>query len=184
MSERSNLISKLQSNFKTRAAYIQAKVGTLVPSQIRALRIKSATPRQPELAFAAEMHQSRISTLETAGANPTLSTLSAIAAALRVGLKVEFVPFSEMLDWENRFSQDDFEVIPLDRDARFLNPTAVTGIVALRLTAPLSNVMTVTGINLTYEDSLQASEPLAPIDLVVAAAASGISVYGDDQYAN
>jgi transcriptional regulator with XRE-family HTH domain len=116
------LISKLQSDFKTRTAYIQAKVGTLVPSQIRALRMKSETPRQPDLAHAAEMHQSRISMLETAGSNPTLGTLSAIASALKVGLKVEFVPFSEMLAWENSFLQDEFKVETLDNDRAFLNP--------------------------------------------------------------
>ncbi len=120
MSERSSLISKLRSDFKARAAYIQAKVATLVPSQIRALRLKSNVPRQPDLAKAAEMHQSRISALETAGANPTLSTLSAIAAALNVGLKVEFVPFSEMLAWENSFSQDAFNPTRLDQDKKFL----------------------------------------------------------------
>lgn len=126
MSERSNLISKLQSDFRTRTAYIQAKVSTLVPSQIRALRLKSETPRQPDLAHEAEMHQSRISALETAGANPTLGTLSAIAAALKVGLKVEFVPFSEMLEWENQFSQDAFRVTSLDEDEAFLRPRAAT----------------------------------------------------------
>ncbi len=103
-------------------AYIQAKVSTLVPSQIRALRLKSEVPRQPDLARAAEMHQSRISMLETAGANPTISTLSAIAAALKVGLKIEFVPFSEMLTWENGFSQDTFHVTPLEHDAQFIHP--------------------------------------------------------------
>lgn len=101
---------------------MQAKVCTLVPSQIRALRLKSENPRQPDLAGAAEMHQSRISMLETPGANPTLATLSAIAAALHVGLKVEFVRMSEMLAWENGFSQDNFEVAPLDSDTDFLSP--------------------------------------------------------------
>ena len=122
MGERSGLISRLTSDFKTRSAYIQAKVGTLVPSQIRALRLKSEMPRQSDLANAAEMHQSRISMFETPGANPTISTLSAIAAALKVGLKIEFVPFSEMLDWENGFSQDQFAVTKIDDDAFFLNP--------------------------------------------------------------
>jgi transcriptional regulator with XRE-family HTH domain len=122
VNERSNLIAKLQSDFAARTAYIQAKVCTLVPSQIRALRLKSETNRQPDLAREAEMHQSRISALETAGANPTLGTLSAIASALRVGLRVEFVPFSEMLAWENRFSQDNFSVTKLDNDTAFLNP--------------------------------------------------------------
>lgn len=131
MNERSNLISKLQSDFKTRAAYIQAKVSTLVPSQIRALRLKSEIPRQPDLARAADMHQSRISMLETAGANPTLSTLSTIAAALKVGLKVQFVPFSEMLAWENAFSQDQFNPVRIDEDRAFLYPTVVAQTVCL-----------------------------------------------------
>jgi len=125
MNDRSNLISKLKSNFKARTAYVQAKVATLVPSQIRALRLKSEMPRQSDLAHAAEMHQSRISMFETPGANPTLSTLSSIAAALNVGLKVEFVPFSEMLAWENSFSQDQFDVVKLDEDYAFLNPRPV-----------------------------------------------------------
>jgi len=102
-----------------------------VPSQIRALRLKSDVPRQPDLAHAAEMHQSRISMLETAGANPTLSTLSAIAAALKVGLKVEFVPFSQMLSWENGFSQDDFNPVRIDEDQAFLRPAVVTRTVNL-----------------------------------------------------
>jgi len=59
---------------------------------------------------------------ETPGANPTVETLSAIAAALRVGLKIEFVPFSEMLAWENGFSQDRFDVTKIDEDQAFLNP--------------------------------------------------------------
>ena len=122
MSERSKIISKLKANFQARAAYIQAKVGTLVPSQIRALRLKSKMGRQADLAKAAHMHQSRISMFETPGANPTLSTLSVIAAALNVGLVVKFVPFSEMLNWENGFSQDSFSVTGLDEDREFLNP--------------------------------------------------------------
>jgi transcriptional regulator with XRE-family HTH domain len=127
VNDRSDLIAKLQANFKTRATYINAKVSTLVPSQIRGLRLKSETPRQPDLAAAAHMHQSRISMLETAGANPTIATLSEIAAALKVGLKVEFVPFSEMLTWENNFRQDEFQVITLDRDQDFLAPVTPQG---------------------------------------------------------
>ena len=136
MSERSSLIDKLQSDFKARAGYIQAKVGTLVPSQIRALRLKSETPRQPDLAREAEMHQSRISMLETAGANPTIGTLSAVAAALKVGLVVKFVPFSEMLAWENGFSQDGFNVVPLDRDARFQNPQPTSALATRLIVGP------------------------------------------------
>lgn len=80
-------------------------------------------PRQSDLAKAADMKQSRISMLETPGAaNVTLETLSRIAAAFKVGVIVKFVPFSEMLAWENGFSQDNFDVVKIDNDIPFLNP--------------------------------------------------------------
>lgn len=126
MSERSTLISKLLSSVDTRTAYIKAKLGVLVPSQIRALRISSDMPRQSDLAQAAGLHQSRISMFETPGAaNMTIETLSKLAAAFKVGLMVKFVPMSEMLQWENQYSQDTFEVVPLEQDYGFLDPDAV-----------------------------------------------------------
>src|SRR6266404_9078549 len=97
MSERSERISKLLASLESRTSYIRAKLGTLVPSQIRSLRLKSNMPRQSDLAQEAKMHQSRISMFETPGANVTLDTLSRLAAAFKVGLIVEFVSFSEML---------------------------------------------------------------------------------------
>jgi transcriptional regulator with XRE-family HTH domain len=128
LDERSTTLSRLKSSFDTRRAYISAKLGTLVPSQIRALRTKSDMPRQADLARASEMLQSRISVLETPGAaNATLDTLSRIAAAFKVGVIVKFVPFSEMLAWENSFSQDQFDVIKIDQDAQFLAASAGPG---------------------------------------------------------
>jgi hypothetical protein len=60
---------------------------------------------------------------ETPGAaNVTLDTLANIAAGLRVGLVVEFVPFSRMLDWENHYRQDLFDVTRIEQDEAFLNP--------------------------------------------------------------
>ena len=91
------------------------------------MRLKSNMPRQSDLAQAAKMHQSRISMFETPGAsNLTLDTLSRLAAAFRVGLKVEFVPFSDMLRWENGYSQDTFSVTKIDDDIEFLQPTVST----------------------------------------------------------
>lgn len=96
----------------SRTSYIKAKIGVLVPSQIKALRLKSNMRSQADLAKEAGMHRSRISMLETPGcANMTLETLSRLAAAFRVGLVVKFVPLSEMLDWENRYSQDTFDKV-------------------------------------------------------------------------
>ncbi len=125
MNERSNLISKLLASVDSRTAFIKAKLGVLVPSQIRALRVSSAMPRQSDLANAAGLHQSRISMFETPGAaNMTLETLSRLAAAFKVGLIVKFVPMSEMLRWENQYSQDTFSVDPLEKDYEFMDPDA------------------------------------------------------------
>jgi len=123
MSERSKRISKLLTSLDSRTSYIRAKLSVLVPSQIRALRMKSNMPRQLDLAQEAGMQQSRISMFETPGAaNLTLETLSRLAAAFKVGLVVKFVPFSEMLRWENQYSQDNFDVTRLAADTDFLNP--------------------------------------------------------------
>jgi transcriptional regulator with XRE-family HTH domain len=125
MRERSETISRLRSEFDSRTSYIKAKLGILVPSKIRALRLKSNMPRQRDLAIEAEMHQSRISMFETPGAaNVTLETLAKLAAAFKVGLVVDFVPFSEMLRWENRYSQDVYDVTRIDDDVEFIDPNA------------------------------------------------------------
>lgn len=121
MSDRLDTISKLRSNLNERAAYIRAKLAVLVPSQIKALRLKSGMARQADLAREAEMHQSRISMFETPGAaNMTIETLSRLAATFKTGLIIKFVPFSEMLEWENEFSQDSFDVLKIEHDADFI----------------------------------------------------------------
>jgi transcriptional regulator with XRE-family HTH domain len=127
VNERLKLVSKLRDSFDSRTAYIKAKLGILVPSQIRSLRLQSEMPRQSDLAKAAKLHQSRISMFETPGAaNVTVETLAKVAAAFKVGLVVKFVPFHEMLKWENEYSQDTFRVTTIDNDIEFENPdTAV-----------------------------------------------------------
>jgi transcriptional regulator with XRE-family HTH domain len=80
-------------------------------------------PRQEDLARETGLHQSRISMFETPGAaNVTLDTLANVAAGLRCGVIVKFVPFSEMLGWENSYRQDLFDVTRLEDDETFLNP--------------------------------------------------------------
>jgi transcriptional regulator with XRE-family HTH domain len=149
---------------------------------------------QKELADSAEMKQSRISAMERPGeVQFNLETLVRLAAAFKVGLKVQFVPFSNMLDWENDFSQDQFNATPIDGDTRFLNPAMVAEVISLPTTVPISNVTTVARFNFTYgTQAVQTaigevwnSAPLAPVELVVAATASRIDVYsGANQDAN
>lgn len=122
MKDRSALISKLVNSRNFREAYIRAKLSVLIPSQVRALRLKWPMT-QPELGREADMKQSRISAIERPGsANLNVDTLIRVAAALRVGLKVELVPFSEMLRWENNFSQDGFSLPKIEEDTAFINP--------------------------------------------------------------
>ncbi len=120
MSGRAKMVSKLKTERVSRAAYMKGKLSVLIPAQIRALRLKSETPRQEDLAREAEMKQSRISTMENPGAvNFNLETLIRLASALKVGLVVKFVSFSDMLRWENECSQDAFNVVTIDDDFAF-----------------------------------------------------------------
>jgi transcriptional regulator with XRE-family HTH domain len=78
---------------------------------------------QQEFAAEAEMKQPRISAMENPGATKfNIETLVRLAAAFRVGLIVRFVPVSEMIDWENGFSQDSFSVTPFESDLGLRNP--------------------------------------------------------------
>jgi transcriptional regulator with XRE-family HTH domain len=78
---------------------------------------------QKQLAELANMAQPRISAMEQPGETAfNIETLVRLASAFKVGLKVEFVGFSEMLAWENNYSQDEFDVVSLDQDNAFLNP--------------------------------------------------------------
>jgi len=120
MSEKSQLIDKLKTNKKSRASYIRAHIGVNVPSQLRALRRRREDMTQKQLADEAEMLQPRISVVERPGETKyNLETLVRLAAALKVGLIVKFVSFSEMLRWQNGFSQDSFDATTIDDDIEF-----------------------------------------------------------------
>jgi len=119
-SEKFQFIEKLGS-WKYREAYIWASINTNLPSQIRALRLRQGM-KQKDLADASKMLQPRISAMEKPGAVKfNIETLVRVAAGLRVGLIVKFVPISEMVEWENEFSQDEFNVVTFDRDTKLLS---------------------------------------------------------------
>lgn len=122
MKERYQKIEKLINSSKSRESYLRAKLNVLIPSQIRGLRLKYPMT-QKELGEMAGMRQARISALEQIGeAKYNIDTLVRLAAALKVGLSVKFVTFSEVLEWENDFSQDDFIVKKIDEDYEFITP--------------------------------------------------------------
>jgi len=119
MSEKSRLNNKLITNKTTRQAYIWSKVTTSVASQIRALRRRRGHMTQQALAQDVEMKQSRISAMERPGTRFNIETLVRLASTFKVGLVVKFVSFSEMLKWENGYSQDAFNVPIIDVDTEF-----------------------------------------------------------------
>jgi transcriptional regulator with XRE-family HTH domain len=126
MSDRSKLINRLISERDFRADYIRAKLDVLIPSQLRGLRRRDDLT-QPQLAEMAGMKQARISAMETQGrVNFNRETLVRMAATYGVGLIVKFVPFSEMLEWENNYSQDSFNPSRLSNDVDFLRPATST----------------------------------------------------------
>jgi transcriptional regulator with XRE-family HTH domain len=126
MSDRSNLINRLLNERDFRADYIRAKLDVLIPSQLRALRLRR-DKTQSELAQLADMKQARISAMETPGkVNFNVDTLVRIAATLNAGLMIKLIPFSEMLGWENSYSQDNFNVTQLADDIDFLQPAVST----------------------------------------------------------
>src|SRR5271166_2744234 len=138
MEDRSEKISKLINNRRSRESYIRAKLNVLIPAQIKGLLLHWPMT-QKELGEAAEMKQSRISAMERPGAVKfNLETLIRLASAFKVGMVVRFIPFSEMLRWENDFSQDEFDVLPIDADLDFIQPQVAQGEVEeYLLNAPL-----------------------------------------------
>ncbi len=119
MLSKSKTVSRLRASLTDREDYIRAKLNHLLPSQIKALRSKNIWT-QVRLAEEANMKQARISAIEKPGAVAfTLETLIRLAAVFKVGLQVRFVPFSQMVDWENSYSQDRFNIRNIEEDYRF-----------------------------------------------------------------
>lgn len=137
MSSRSQTISKLLEDQSSRAAYVRAKLNHLIPSQIKALRLDREWT-QKQLGEKSEMKQARISAMEKPGEVAfSVETLIRLAASFSVALQVRFVPFSEMLRWDNDYSQDEFCAEPLEKDNAFLNPITQGGLYPMQTAAPL-----------------------------------------------
>jgi len=124
VSERSQLINKLKNSFSSRVAYTRATTSINVASQIKALR-RRRKMTQEELSKLVSTGQPRISAMERPGELLTVDTLVKLASAFGVGLMVKFVPFSEMLNWENSYRQDSFDATSIEKDTEFLEPKSI-----------------------------------------------------------
>lgn len=119
------LLAKLRDK-EYRNAYVEEKVATSLPFQIRALREQPDRDwSQAELGRRAGMRQNAISRLEDAeSGTPSISTLLRLARAFDVALLVKFVPFSKLLHEFADLSSEalsaqsfEQEIHELERDA-------------------------------------------------------------------
>ena len=112
-------ISKLWRKLRNKAyrdGYTEAQLSIEVPFQIRALR-KARGWTQAQLAERCGIPQAQISHIEQPGRNPlSLRTLYRLSSAFDVGLLVQFVPFSELVQREAVFHPETFRVSSFEDD--------------------------------------------------------------------
>lgn len=111
------LLAKLR-NKEYRDAYVEEKVATSLPFQIRALREQPGREwSQAELGRRAGMRQNAISRLEDAeSGTPSISTLLRLARAFDVALLVKFVPFSKLLSEFADLSSEALSAVSFDNE--------------------------------------------------------------------
>ena len=115
MRRMSRLLEELQDK-EYRDAFVASETNIALPYQIRALRERRGWTQQ-ELADRAGMKQSRISAIEQPGGGKlNLETLRRLASAFDSALVVRFAPFSELVDWVETFSPDEFQVPSFEED--------------------------------------------------------------------
>jgi len=114
----SKLVKKL-FDLEYRNAFVAAQINIGIPFQIRSL-MKARGWTQEKLAERSGMLQPRISSILKPGkARLNLDTLLRLASAFDVALAVRFVPFSELVDWSERFNPDSFHVSSFENDLAF-----------------------------------------------------------------
>jgi transcriptional regulator with XRE-family HTH domain len=121
--KRERIVDDLR-NEEFRRAFVESLIADRIPAQIREMRLSRGW-NQEELGRRAGMKQSRINLLERMD-QPFVSvrTLTRIASAFDVGLKVRFVPFSELADDFASPSTADLDVPSFDQDAALFEPMA------------------------------------------------------------
>ena len=115
MNTSSSLISEMR-NKEYRDAYVASQIRMTLPLLVRTLR-RNVAWTQPQLAEAAGMAQPRISELEKPGERRlTIETLLKLASAFDVALQVRFLPFSELIDWNEEIDLDNFAIPPFSQE--------------------------------------------------------------------
>lgn len=117
------LLAKLR-NKEYRDAYVEEKVTTSLPFQIKALR-EQREWSQAELGNRADMRQNAVSRLEDAeSGTPSINTLMRLARAFDVALLVKFVPFTKLLSEFSDVSSEALAVANFDQELPELDRAA------------------------------------------------------------
>src|SRR5260370_22628243 len=112
-----NLQKKLK-NKEYRDSFAAEYIYSRVPLKIRAMRERRGLSQQ-ELGKLAGVKQEWVCKLEDPNyGRLTLATLLKIASTFDVGLNVDIVPFSEILDRSTHLSSQDFDVASFDEENR------------------------------------------------------------------
>jgi transcriptional regulator with XRE-family HTH domain len=111
-----------------RNAFVSEYIYTGIPFQIKALR-EQRKWRQEDLGQQANMHQERISVLESPGNERlNIKTLLRLASAFNIGLVVRFVPISDLMEWELNLSPESLRVPSFNEEPCFQEETEETAI--------------------------------------------------------
>jgi transcriptional regulator with XRE-family HTH domain len=110
-----------------RDAFVAEQIFSRLPLKIRCMR-EDQELTQKQLGTLAGMAQTWVSKLEDPNYGKlTISTLLKLASAFDVGLQVDFVPFSRILDDSLRLSTESFVVTRFEVDAGLSENQGVTG---------------------------------------------------------
>ncbi len=111
----SKIVRKLRDP-EYRKAFVASQINIGIPFQLRAM-LKARDWTQEKLAERTGMLQPRISAILKPGkVRLNIETLRRLAEAFDCALLVRFAPFSELVDWSDKFNPDTFVVPAFDEE--------------------------------------------------------------------
>jgi transcriptional regulator with XRE-family HTH domain len=123
---RENLAEKFKKK-EYRDAFVAEQIFSRLPLKIRNIR-EDQELTQRQLGEVADMAQAWVSKLEDPNYGKlTISTLLKLASAFDVGLLIDFVPFSRILDGALRLRPECFSVSKFEDDKGFVFSPGVLG---------------------------------------------------------
>jgi len=121
-SDRQEIVAALKRSQTYRDSFVEGQIKTAFSFQLRALR-RARGWTQSRLGELAGIAQEVVSRHENAGyTGLTLKSALKLASALRVGLVMHFVPYSDVVDRALNLTPQDMLVPPIEKDTRLDEP--------------------------------------------------------------